>query len=951
MNQQFLYQVGQRWANTAEPELGMGIVTQTEGRMVTIYFPDSEATRTFSMQNAPLIRVQFRDGEAVENLEGEPFEVIDCHEESGLLFYQLRTPSGETLTLPETQVVGSSEHAGPIERLLHGQTDRYKSFSLRYRTWQYQSEYATSPLRGLMGPRVDLIPHQFHIATEVTRRIEPRVMLADEVGLGKTIEAGLITHRLLAQGQINRVLILVPTPLVNQWLVEMRRRFNLAFRIFNEEQCEAICESQDIDNPFDAEQLVLCSLSFLLDNPQWQQKALATHWDLLVVDEAHHLAWTPQSSSPAYQLVETFSRQARGMLLLTATPEKEGHQSHFAQLHLLDPARYHDLDAFIEQQESFEQVAEAAEKLMAHDKVADTDLERLNALLPDDSSQALIQQILADDETSDDASQHKIELANRLLDRQGTGRVLYRNTRDNITDFPVRELHEYPLELPLVYSDSDSWDLQLYPEHAFSDEQWPNVDPRVEWLLAFLKANRAKKVLIICHHRETANALEKHLTLRGGVLCASFHEKLSIIERDRAAAWFAEEETGAQALICSEIGSEGRNFQFCHHLVLFDLPMPVDLLEQRIGRLDRIGQQQDIQIHALYFKNSLQEQLFRWYHEGLNAFVKTSSTSSVLYNHLHGQFRELNADQLDDFIRTTHQEAETLHAKFIHGRNRLLELHSQGDKSIEPVLEELRELDYNDSLSHYMDHLFSQYGVESEELSSMVELIRPGTDLEENFPHMDEDGTSITYDRATALRRDEVQFLTWDHPMVQSAMEKVTTGEKGKASVCLLKNRQLKEGTLLIELLFVIHCPAPARLNLNRYLPPVPIRILLDQQGRNLSTAVTLETLDKQLKNVKGELVAAIIKNYRSEIEASVGKGSGIAHEAFAQQQQQAIASYQTQMTQEIERLQALQKTNPNIDPEEITLLQQNRDEGLRLMQENARVSLDAIRVMVSVQS
>ena len=140
MQQNFMYSVGQRWANTAEPELGMGIVTQTEGRMVTIYFPDSEATRTFSMQNAPLIRVQFRDGEAVENLEGECYEVIKSKDEGGLFFYTLRSADGETVNLPETQVVGSSEHSGPVERLLHGQTDRYKSFSLRYRTWHYPKE-------------------------------------------------------------------------------------------------------------------------------------------------------------------------------------------------------------------------------------------------------------------------------------------------------------------------------------------------------------------------------------------------------------------------------------------------------------------------------------------------------------------------------------------------------------------------------------------------------------------------------------------------------------------------------------------------------------------------------------------------------------------------------------------------------------------------------------------
>ncbi|PIE41717.1 MAG: RNA polymerase-associated protein RapA [Gammaproteobacteria bacterium] len=951
MKQQINYDIGQRWANTAEPELGMGIVTQTEGRMVTLFFPDAEATRTFAMQNAPLIRVQFRNGEAVENLDGESFEVIRSKEQGSLLFYELQNAAGDQITLPETQVVGSSENAGPVERLLCGQTDRYKSFSLRYHTWNYQKDYATSPIHGLMGPRVDLIPHQYHIAKEVSQRMEPRVMLADEVGLGKTIEAGLITHKLLSEGQIKRVLILVPTPLVNQWLVEMMRRFNLAFRIFNNDQCEAICESQATNNPFESEQLVLCSISFLLNNEQWRAKALDADWDLLIVDEAHHLAWTPEVSSPAYNLVESFSKQAKGMLLLTATPEKEGHQSHFAQLHLLDPARYHDLNAFIQQQEQFEQVAEAAERLMAHQAVNDDEIAILKDLLPDESSHQLISKIASESDDDENSGQHKIELANRLLDRQGTGRVLYRNTRDNITDFPVRQLHQYPLEKPDIYEFAGN-DLEshLYPERDLVAEQWVFEDTRVDWLHSFLKTNRSKKVLIICHHKDTAIALEQHLTLRAGVLCAAFHEHLSIIERDRAAAWFAEEETGAQALICSEIGSEGRNFQFCHHLVLFDLPMPVDLLEQRIGRLDRIGQKQDIQIHAVFFQDTLQEQLLRWYHQGLNAFEQTSSASSVVFNHLKDDFVNLDGD-LDDFIEKTHKEAAILHEKFIHGRNRLLELHSQGDKSVEPILEELRELDYNDDLSHYMDRLFSQFGVESEDLSTLVELVRPGTDLEESFPYVNEEGTSITYDRATALQRDEVQFLTWDHPMVQGAMEKVTTGEKGKASVSLLKNKQLKEGTLLIELLFVIHCPSPARLGLSRYLPPVPIRILLDQQGRNLSEAVKLEVLDKQLRNVKGELVSAIIKNYRPHIEASVKQGNTIAQELFVQTQQASMKQFEQQLSAEIQRMTALKEQNPNIDDAEIERLQSNLEEGLAIMKNNAKVLLDAIRVMVSVQS
>jgi ATP-dependent helicase HepA len=107
---------------------------------------------------------------------------------------------------------------------------------------------------------------------------------------------------------------------------------------------------------------------------------------------------------------------------------------------------------------------------------------------------------------------------------------------------------------------------------------------------------------------------------REGIRAAVFHEGMSIVERDRAAAWFSEEDSGAQVLLCSEIGSEGRNFQFASHLVMFDLPFNPDLLEQRIGRLDRIGQAHDIQIHVPYLEKTAQSVLVRWYHEGLDAF-------------------------------------------------------------------------------------------------------------------------------------------------------------------------------------------------------------------------------------------------------------------------------------------------------------------------------------------
>jgi ATP-dependent helicase HepA len=269
----FDFQPGQRWANTAETEMGVGIVTQVNPRTVAIFFPDAEETRQYATRNAPLARIEYQAGDEVENAEGERFLVTGRDERNGLHIYEIEAADGSRRPCVETQLKGITRQAAPLTRLLQGQNDSFQNFSLRLRTWQNRQHWQMLSEAGLIGGRVDLIPHQFHIASEVTRHRHPRVMLADEVGLGKTIEAGLILHRLLLTGQIQRVLIVVPDALVHQWLVEMLRRFNLRFRLLDDEQCEAICESEATTNPFTSEQCVLCSLDFLLAHPRWQDAA------------------------------------------------------------------------------------------------------------------------------------------------------------------------------------------------------------------------------------------------------------------------------------------------------------------------------------------------------------------------------------------------------------------------------------------------------------------------------------------------------------------------------------------------------------------------------------------------------------------------------------------------------------------------------------------------------
>ena len=167
-----------------------------------------------------------------------------------------------------------------------------------------------------------------YIANEVGLRHAPRVLLADEVGLGKTIEACLIMHRQIVSGKISRALVLVPEPLVHQWFIELLRRFSLQFAIFDEERCASIENGGDEDsvileeenndniNPFLDDQLVLASVDLLADDERRASQALEAGWDMLIVDEAHHLEWSQEQVSKEYEMVEKLASQIPSLLLL-----------------------------------------------------------------------------------------------------------------------------------------------------------------------------------------------------------------------------------------------------------------------------------------------------------------------------------------------------------------------------------------------------------------------------------------------------------------------------------------------------------------------------------------------------------------------------------------------------------------------------------------------------------
>ena len=324
----------------------------------------------------------------------------------------------------ESELSELSNFGKPEERLLQGQVDPSEAFALRYKTLSAYSEAKQSPVAGFLGGRIDLIPHQLFIAHEVAVRQCPRVLLSDEVGLGKTIEACLVLHRLLITQRASRVLILVPDSLVHQWFVELYRRFNLWFTIMDAERCSAIALSSEQGNPFLEEQLVICSVDSLTKVERWAEAVAQVDWDLLIVDEAHHYEWNPDYVSEEYALVEALSQKSQGLILLTATPEQMGIEGHFARLRLLDPNRYPDLNQFIAEQKQYEVVADIANAVYSKKPLTKKAKEQLNRILGDVSDSEL--RALVEDREG---------LLEALVDRFGTGRVIFRNAREDLKGF------------------------------------------------------------------------------------------------------------------------------------------------------------------------------------------------------------------------------------------------------------------------------------------------------------------------------------------------------------------------------------------------------------------------------------------------------------------------------------------------------------------------------------
>lgn len=519
------WSVGDLLTHRFNPELGTGRVTSIEGRVLVVQFPS--ASLRFAVTTDAL--------------------------------------------MPEAEAARRDLSA--IERLAAGDPDDTDDFLTRLDILHLLETREAGGLGSFLGGRVRLFPHQLHVAERATRRMPVRWLLADEVGLGKTIEAALIMNRLLHTQKIERCLVVAPEALTVQWLGELWRKYHHVFTLLDGPGLADVARDFGAGfNPFDVHRRAVVALETLVQRPELTTHAVNAGIDLLVVDEAQRLRRPPNHpGEPGYRAIAPMAALGRHVLLLSATPLEDNAHGFFRLLQLLRSDEFpEDLD--------FE--ARLASGVPLPPCTSSTRRVDIGGLPPRVPTAVEITP----------AAEHQDLIATfRLTPETRTDPVTRRRALDRI-----RRALASGAALKAV----------LGPEEAELRQRADVIDmadPRLEWLLT--QATRWKraneKTLVFVAHRETLEMLRGALSTGAQLASGMFHEDLSAARRDTEVAVFRTKE-GPSILVSTEAGGEGRNFEFCDRLVLYDLPWKPSTVEQRIGRLDRIGRR--IPVHIIYFR-------------------------------------------------------------------------------------------------------------------------------------------------------------------------------------------------------------------------------------------------------------------------------------------------------------------------------------------------------------
>lgn len=704
------------------PDLGPGRVEEVDGRRIVVRFPKAGERLVLAASDSALRPLLLPPGIRVRvEATGEVTRVVarvEPRPDGAPRSYRLA--SGREATDHEVWPLELPDD--PLERLAALDVDRAAAFRNRLDGLVLERTRQARGLGSFLGGRIALFPHQLHVAERATESDPVRWLLADEVGLGKTVEACLVLSRLLRTGRADRSLVVAPATLVVQWLGELWRKFHQTFVLLDRKRREDVVKEHGPRfNPFEAHRHCVIALEDLVGEPALVPAAERAGIALLVVDEAHRLErGRGDPGNEAYRAVAPLCRSARHVLLLSATPLEADTHGFFRLLELLRPDAYESEEAFL------------------------TALEEGRPLPPCTS-------------------------ATRRVDIGG---------------LPPRV--PVPVELEEVPD----------PPGLAGDLKRDEADPRVAWLVsgsrAFARGGAEEgKTLVFCHEMETLSALKAVLESATRRRVAIFHEELTPERRDLDVAEFRRAD-GPVFLVSTECGGEGRNFEFCRRLVLFDLPLDPAQVEQRIGRLDRINRTAPVEV--VYFRppTGFGAELVRLY-EGIGLFREPLGGLERSLSHVEAAIRKAERFARMGELRLPVAElvAEVREAARTRQKAVYHHLHSAGYSAAlaDGVLARV-PAGLDEAMQRFVLGACHIFGFETAERPGRrtfyVEF--GGDALVEHLPGVPGGSRFLgTFDRAEAVAKEELDFFGSGHPLVEGLFSELSDGPRGRVALLRLE--------------------------------------------------------------------------------------------------------------------------------------------------------------------
>ena len=468
-----------------------------------------------------------------------------------------------------------------------------------------------------------------------------------------------------------------------------------------------------------------------------------------------------------------------------------------------------------------------------------------------------------------------------------------------------------------------------------------------------------------------------------------FHENMTIMARDKAAANFSRE-NGANLLIASEIGSEGRNFQFAHHLVLFDLPLDASLVEQRIGRLDRIGQTENIIIHVPYVKGSGQEVMFRWYHNGLNAFGTPMMSGGELFLKYTDELiaaladpKDLLQNFVDTVIPKVKKDCDTMRKNIEKGRDRLLEFNSRNPAKAKEITDEILKIDADQNLQTLVFSSLMDRGLEIEKskikgcyVISMGTQVEAGSvpgmpksvgmagtggggritqsvgNFEESSGGGDEDSRfcdtsclTVTFDRNVAMIHDEVDFVSLEHPLSQGVIDFETTLDNGAVSCNVWPNSGMRG--LMMQYNFAVDFSIAEEWGVSDIAGPRYLSVLVNPMGEDMSAKLDdlKNACFKDVPVPQGNAAVNMTLKYFGKDGLAIARR--IVSAKAKEYAEEAAAAVEARAEQEYQRMNHLLSMRGKAgNNAQLQQLRKNALEWKKVIS-NPQLRLDAIRLLV----